>query len=243
MIAALSLAATGVISTITATTTTLVNWFELRIVPTWASGFGKLMAEKQRQTASLRLLKQGNIAVRSQIYMQEQAAVAIEQRTPPANLTSTVTNSAMLAEQTSLVRAKLAANDAAVMADFYTTKSVDPAIVIERHKPYCSQADVDRARCETAASPTMQNADLAINSILNPGEGQYETLADEERNAGIAFVKNVVNPVPVGHSAMASPATAQGKAYEATLLADQAALSLAAHSFDAAIANRTRRHQ
>ena len=243
MIAALSMAATKVIGTITMTTSSLVTWFEIRIAPTWAAGFGKVMAEKQRQTASLRVFKEGNAAVASQLYMQEQAAAAAERSVPPANLTTTVTNGALLAEQTSVVRSKVAANNAAFMADFYAKSSSDPGVVIERHKPYCSQADVDRGRCDKAVSPTMQNADLMVNTVLNPGEGQYETLADEERDAGMAFVKNVVNPVPVGRFGAAQAGSAQAKAYEAALLADQAALSLAANSFNSIIANRTRRHQ
>lgn len=243
MIAALSMAAAKNIASITLNVSAMVTWFEVRIVPTWAAGFGKVMAEKQRQTASLRVFKEGNAAVASQLYMQEQTAAAAERAVLPANLTTTVTNGAMLGEQTSIVRSKVGANNAAFMADFYAKNSADPGVVIERHKPYCSQVDVERARCDKAVSPTMQNADLMVNTVLNPGEGQYETLADEERDAARAFVKNVVNPVPVGRFSAAQAGSAQAKAYEAALLADQAALSLAAHSFSAIIGNRTRRHQ
>lgn len=243
MIAALSMAAAKNIASITTNVSAMVTWFEVRIVPTWAAGFGKVMAEKQRQTASLRVFKEGNAAVASQLYMQQHAAEAAERAVLPANLTTTVTNGVLLSEQTAIVRSKVAANNAAFMSDFYAKNSTDPGVVIERHKPYCSQVDVERARCEKAVSPTMQNADLMVNTVLNPGEGQYETLADEERDAARAFVKNVVNPVPVGRFGAAQAGSAQAKAYDAALLADQAALSLAAHSFSAIIANRTRRHQ
>jgi len=167
MIGALSMAATSVIGTITATTTSLVVWFEIRIVPTWAAGFGKVAAEKQRQTAALRVMKEGNAAVQSQLYLQEQTGAAIERAAPPANISTTVTNGLMLGEQTSVVRSKVAANNAAFMSGFYARSSSDPGVVIERHKPYCSQADVDRGRCDKAVSPTMQNADLMVNTILN----------------------------------------------------------------------------
>ena len=243
MIAALSMAAAKNIASITTNVSAMVTWFEVRIVPTWAAGFGKVMAEKQRQTASLRVFKEGNAAVASQLYMQQHAAEAAERAVLPANLTTTVTNGVLLSEQTAIVRSKVAANNAAFMSDFYAKNSTDPGVVIERHKPSCSQVDVERARCEKAVSPTMQNADLMVNTVLNPGEGQYETLADEERDAARAFVKNVVNPVPVGRFGAAQAGSAQAKAYDAALLADQAALSLAAHSFSAIIANRTRRHQ
>lgn len=88
----------------------------------------------------------------------------------------------------------------------------------------------------------MQNADLMFNTIVSPGEGQYETLSDEERNAANAFVRQVINPVATARQPARS-STPADRALEARLLADQAALSVAAHSFNAAIAHRTRRHQ
>ncbi len=242
-IQAFGLAATSESASIVSSTTAIISQITLQIIPSWGNGFGKAMAEKQKQTASIRAFNQGAIAVSTQFYMQEQSAAAAERSVLPASITSTVTNAAMLSEMTSIVRTKTAINDAAIMGEFYSTKSTDPGVVIERHKPYCSQTDVDLGRCDKAASPTMQNADLMVNTLLNPGDGQYETMADEERDASLAFVKNIVNPVPVARFSAAQAGSAQAKAYEAVLLADQAALSLAAHSFDAIIANRTRRHQ
>lgn len=243
MISALGSAATNVMSSISSALTSVITLIEMRANPILANGFGKTIEEKQRQTASIKTFNEGAVSVATQLYMQEQSAAAAERSVLPASITSTVTNAAMLSEMTSIVRSKTAANDASIMADFYSKKSADSGVVIERHKPYCSQADVDRSRCAKAASPTMQNADLTVNTIFNPGEGQYETMADEERDAGIAFVKNVVNPVPVGRFGAAQAGSPQARAYEAALLADQAALSLSAHSFNAIIANRTRRHQ
>lgn len=243
MIAALSASAAGVITTITGSVSSIITRANLRINPGWENGFGKVITEKQRQTASLRIFNQGAIAVTTQLYVQERSAVAAERAILPASLTTTVTNAVLLSEQTSVVSIKTADNNSAFMTDFYSTKSNDPGVMIDRRKPYCSQADVDRGRCDKASSPTIQNADLMVNTILNPGEGQYETLADDEREAGIAFVKNVVNPVPINRLKGPQSGSAQAKAYEAALLADQSAMSLAAHSFNAIIANRTRRHQ
>lgn len=243
MVSAIGMAAVKNIASITLNTGKVVSWFESRIVPTWAVGFGKLMAEKQRQTASLRVFKEGNAAVAGSLYLQEQVGVAAENAIPPANLTTSVTNGKLLSEQASVVRAKIAANNATLAAGFLSGKSADPGAVLEQHKPYCSTADVERGRCEKAVSPTMQNADLTVNTLLNPGEGQYETLADEERDASLAFARNVVNPVPAGRLGGSVANSAQAKAYDAALLADHAALSLAANSFSSIIANRTRRHQ
>lgn len=243
MISALGSAATNVMTKITTTLTSMVAMINGQIIPVWVNGFAKAETEKQKQTASIRTLKEGRGAVDMQFYMQDQSAAAAERSVLPASITSTVTNAAMLSEMTNVVRSKIATNDAAIMGEFYATKSVGPGVVIERHKPYCSQAEVDNGRCDKAATPTLQNADLMVNTVLNPGEGQYETMADEERDASLAFVKNVVNPVPVARFSAAQADSPQARAYEAALLADQASLSLAAHSFNAIIANRTRRHQ
>ncbi len=243
MITAVGLAATKNIGSITKNTGTLIDWLEVRLVPGWERGFAKTMAEEAKQTASYKTFNQGSAAVAGQLQMQAAAGEAAERAVQPASLTTTITNSVMLAEQTSIVRSKATAYDAFFMAGFFSKTAVDYGIVIERHKPYCSQQDANRGRCVAAASPTMQNADLTLNTILNPGEGQYETLADDERNAGLAFVKNVVHPVPVIPLPKPHAGSEQAKAYEAALLAEQAALSLVAHSFNKMIARRTRRHQ
>lgn len=236
-----STAGTAVVGAIGAMTTAMVGWIEIRILPVWPSGFGKINAEFMKQTASVRVMKEGNLTVDTQLHMQEASAVALENAVPPAHLSTTVTNGLMLGEQAPIVAAKKASGDLAFMSDYYSDKNVGAGAVIKRHEPYCANADVALGRCSAAATDTMQNADITVNTVLNPGEGQYETLADEERDAARAFVKNVINPVPVYRPAGA--ASAQNQAYEAALLADQAALSLAAHSFNSAIANRTRRHQ
>jgi len=242
MIQALSQAASKVIGNISSTASTMISWAETKLIPTWANGISRLVAEKQKQTAYLRTFKQGDAAVKGQLYMQEQVGAAAERAVPPSGLTTTVTSAALMSEQGQIVRSKIAANDASFMNAFYSQNSADLNVVIERHKPYCTDTEATKGLCDKAASPTMENADLMVNTVLNPGEGQYETMADEERDASLAFVKNVVNPVPVNRQKV-SKVTDQDKAYDAALLADQAALSIAAHSFNVMIANRTRRHQ
>lgn len=241
-IQAFSKAAANVISKISSMASTVISWVEARIIPTWANGVARLAAEEQKQTAMFRTFHQGDAAVKSQLYMQEQAGAAAERAVPPASLTTTVTSGALMSEQWQIVRSKIAKNDAAFMDSFYTQISQDPTTIVQRHKPYCTNAEVANGICDKAASPTMENADLMVNTVLNPGEGQYETLADEERDASLAFVKNIVNPVPV-YRQKSTKETPQDQAYDAALLADQAALSIAAHSFNVLIANRTRRHQ
>jgi len=236
-------AGTVVVTSITTSVTTLVNVIELQLSPSWSNGFAKQMGEMQKQTAANKIYKQGELAVQSQLHMQETAAEAAERAVTPAQQNVTLSSALMLSEQRNVVREKVAAADQAFAAEVYSATVKDSGTVIARHEPYCSSSDKARGRCEALASSTMQNADLTVNTIFAPGDGQYETLTDEERNAANAFVRNVVNPVPLQHLPAALAKSEQAKAVDAELLADQAALSVAAHSFNAAIAHRTRRHQ
>ena len=102
------------------------------------------------------LLVSGNANAKCVCEVWSPVAIAAERAVPPANLATTVINGAMLGEQTGIVREKIAANHASLMTDFYTMNPADPNIVIERHRPYCSRADVDGGRCDKAAAPTMR---------------------------------------------------------------------------------------
>lgn len=236
-------AGTVVVTSLTAATASIVAVIEAQIELTLGNGFGKYFAELSKQSATHKVFKQGSLTVGSQLYMQERSGEAAENAITPAQQSLTITNAMMLSEQSSIVRQKVSKADMDFMSNFYSTKAVDPSVVIERHKPYCSALDQELGRCDTLASPTMQNADININTILNPGEGQYETLADEERDAAQAFVRNIVNPIPEVRLSSPQNNSTQAKTVDALLLADQAALSVAAHSFNAQIAHRTRRRQ
>jgi len=52
-------AGTGVVSSITASVTSLVNVIELQLSPSWSNGFAKQMGEMQKQTAATKIFKQG----------------------------------------------------------------------------------------------------------------------------------------------------------------------------------------
>lgn len=235
-------AGTAMVTAVTGAATAVVAAGQL-LYTSFDNDFGKLYAEKSKQTAVQRTFKQGSTAVDSQFYMQERAGEAAERAVVPAQQAVTITSAALLSEQSGIVRQKIAKMDGDFSKNFYKLKPVDQSVVIERHKPYCSGTDLDLGRCDTLASPTMQNADLSVTTFLNPGEGQYETLSDEERDAALAFVANAVNPIPATRLSELQGKSEQAKAVDAALLADQAALSVAAHSFNAAIAHRTRRHQ
>lgn len=210
---------------------------------TWGQGFTKHVSELAKQTAAEKVFWEGRLAVDSQLFMQERAAEAANNAVPPAQQALTMSNAAMLGDHYSSVRAKLTKLNKDFSDEFYGSAAADSIAVFKRHEPYCSGTDFERGRCAAIAAPTIQNADLSINTVFNPGEGQYETLSDDEVAAARALVKNLVQPIPESRPSAAQANTDQGKTLDAQLLADQAALSLAANSLHASIVHRVRRHQ
>lgn len=210
---------------------------ERKIVKSWESGFGNYSSEVGKQTASQKTFAEGRVAVDAQMYMTERAAEASIDATPAAQQAISITSAMLMSEQSSITKQKLQALDLAYAADFFSIKSPNPALVLERHVKYCSGDDVEKERCSPAAFASMQNADLNVATILNPGEGQYETLSEEEVAAANVFVRNTTNPWPT----MRLQGNEDVKVAESMMLADQAALSVSAHSLNAAIAHRMKR--
>lgn len=208
---------------------------------TFSKGVAQYGAEIGRQSAEQRTIAQGTVAAHTQLYMQERAGEATERGDLPAVASETVANTALIADQAPSLSAKVTSYDAAFMTAYFSPSNTTPMAVINRHVPYCSSDDVTLGRCSQAASPQLQNADVNVNTLLNPGGGQYDTYSDQERDAALAFVQNVVHPVAEHRLAGNPDATDQGRTLDSQVLSDQAALSLAAHSFDSLIANRTRR--
>lgn len=228
-------AASSIVAAITSQVTTVSNYLQMYTSQTWASGLAKTAEELSKQTAARRTFEQGRVAANTGLYMSKVTGDAEEQAQEPALLDQTVTNAVLLSEQFDQLR-KNRRRDDAQMAEYMRGGSNDD--VIARNREFCDTRGRAAGFCEAIASSTLQNADLSFNTISNPGDGQYETLTDAEARAARAFVRNVVAPTPLPS---ASSKTAQGEQYEALLLADQAALSLAAHSLHSVMQNRIRK--
>lgn len=236
-------AGTGVVSTLTSSTMKIVNEVEAQLRPTIANGFGQAYLELSKQTAHRRVFMEGRMSVDSAAAIQRDSAYAAINAVPAAQQSLTVASAALAAEQAAVVRSKTQAADLAFSQNFQAAARSSQAGVLARHARYCSAVDIDRMKCDGLAASSLQNADLSIGTIQNPGEGQHETLADQERDAARTFVDNVVLPWPYAPTPAGDTGTAQAQAYEALLLADQAAISLAAHSLNSQIEYRSRRHQ
>ncbi|HDR9132021.1 MULTISPECIES: hypothetical protein [Burkholderia cepacia complex] len=230
----------AVVVAVTASVGTVVEQAVL-LSDTFSKGVAQYGAETGRQSAEQRTIAQGTVAAHTQLYMQERAGEAMERGDLPAVASETVANTALIADQAPSLSAKVTSYDAAFMDAYFAPGNTTPMAVINRHVPYCSSDDVALGRCSQAASQQLQNADVNVNTLLNPGSGQYDTYSDEERDAALAFVQNVVHPVAEHRLAGNPDATDQGRVLDSQVLSDQATLSLAAHSFDSLIANRTRR--
>ncbi|MDQ1090601.1 hypothetical protein QE400_000014 [Xanthomonas sacchari] len=228
-------AASSIVEAITAQVTTVSDYLQLYTSQTWANGLAKTAEELSKQTAARRTFEQGRIAANTSLYMSRAAGDAETQAQEPALLDQTVTNAVLLSEQFDQLR-KNRRRDDVQMADYMRSGGAED--VVARNREFCDARSKVAGFCEDIASSTLQNADLSFNTISNPGDGQYETLTDAESRAARAFVRNVVSPAPLGTM---SGSSAQDERHEALLLADQAALSIAAHSLNSVMQNRVRK--
>lgn len=214
---------------------TIVAWLE-RLNATISVGFGKVMAEIQRQTAALRVMEEGNAAVAAQLFMEKaRADAAVKYELSPrvcfetaGGASATVAAGEVRETMNDLnrdfaKRTMFTANTSAVIGKMYD----------EHASKYCSQQDADLGRC-AAVDPRLQNADVRADSMLNTPS--YTT---DQMSAARAFVANVANPVPTQNIPKDWEKTSQGKMFVAGQYIEQARASVAANSLNAAVAART----
>ncbi len=214
---------------------TVVAWLE-RLNTTIATGFGKVMAEIQRQTAALRTMEEGNAAVLSQLHMERARAEAATRYEPSPRLCFEASGGAASGvASTSVDQTWRGLNDKASARALFTpnTSAAVAKLYDEHASKYCSQQDADLGRC-SAVDPKMQNADVRADVLLNTPSYTPEQIA-----AAQAFVTNVANPVPTQNIPASWEKTSQGKAFVAGQYIEQARASVATNSLNAAIAART----
>lgn len=199
---------------------------------------GTLELETSRQISAQRLLAQGRIAAESHLFMEQARAEAIERTQAAAMQDVSLVNGVLLGEQTQVMATSAHRRDAAAVAAMRSDRW-DPAGLAKRHAAqYCTGNDRRQGRCASPVSSTLQGAEVSIDTVLNPGQGQYETLADADAAAATLFVGAVVAPRPQGFVAVTGHA---GRVVEGTALADQAALSIASHALSRMASRRVRR--
>lgn len=224
-----------IVGSIESTKIAVVLWLE-RLNTTITIGFGKMMAEIQRQTAALRTMEEGNTAVASQLHMERVRAEATTRYELSPRLCFEAAGGAANTIAGAGVNQTLRSlNDKTTARTLYTpnTAAAVAKVYDEHASKYCSQQDAELGRCR-AVDPKFQNADVRADSALNSSSYTSEQIA-----AAQAFAGNVVNPIPTQNIPRDWEKTPQGKAFIAGQYIEQARASLAANSMNAAIAART----
>lgn len=228
-------AGAAVSAAIATATTTIVLWLE-RLNMTIASGFGKVMAEIQRQTAAIRTMEEGNAAVQSQLFMEKARAEAqVKYELSPRVCFETAGGSSATVAAGEVRETLNDLNrDFAKRTLFTPNTSAAVAKLYDDHAAkYCSQQDADLGRC-SAVDPKLQNADVRADVMLNTS-----SYSPQQIEAARAFVANVANPMPTQNIPKDWEKTAQGKMFVAGQLIEQGRASVAANSLNTAIAART----
>jgi hypothetical protein len=237
---------TSVAATLTASQSTVSTLLNTTLDAHYQTGVGQTLVEINKQTAQLKTMAGGMLATQQSMDAQSVVAGASEQFKAAAQQDTTVTNAALTQELDPIINGKVQSYDQAWSNSFLsTTFQTLGNTVIARHQPYCAPQDVTMSLCTQAAVPALQDADLMITSLYQPGQGLYETLSDQEHGAALAFIQNLTQPVP--YAALPSstpgqtPVTLDAMQIEAAR--QQAVLGLVAHSFNEQLAERTRRHE
>lgn len=231
-----SAAGSAVSAAVATATTTIVTWME-RINMTIASGFGKLYGEISKQTAQQRVFEQGMIAAQTQMYMEKARADAdTKYELSPRVCFETAGG---MAGSVASGEAQQNLND--LNRDFSkrtlftpNTAAAISKIYDDHVSKYCSQQDAQLGRCSGPVDPSMQNADVRADAMLNTS-----SYSPAQIDAARALVSNIANPIPTQNIPKNWEKTPQGKAFVAGQYIEQSRASVAANSLNRAIAMRT----
>lgn len=229
-----------VVGELTAAVTGLSNYLQFQFSETISNGFSRWAEELNKQSVNQSIGAEGEAQVSSQLYMEGKRAEAAEKFGAAIALDQSVTNGLMLEEQAirertmRLEEGRVLSNDLRPAPDARDT-------VATRHVEFCGPRSFEAGLCKELAPTPLQNADVQVTTLLTPGGGQYETLSDAEVRAGRVFIRNILEPTPV-QDAPGGTDSPQAAAYQAQLLADQAALSLAGHALNSVMMSRVRKN-
>ncbi len=213
----------------------VVSWIKY-MDKTIEKGFARVAGEIQKQTAAMRSIQQGNVAVQSQLYMEKARADAQirYELSPRACFESASASSAALATGETQRWQQALDSDFASRTLFTPNTTAAVAKAYDGHaENYCSEQDVELGRCARPATLQLQNADVRADATLGVSSYTPAQIA-----AARAFVNNVVNPVPTQNIPRGWEKTPQGRTFVAGQYIEQARASIAAHSLNSAIVAR-----
>lgn len=224
----------AVVKAIDSSSELIAKWLQ-RLDMTIATGFGKVVAEIMKQTAAQRVMQEGMIATHAiSDFDKRKAEAALKFTDSPRSCyeVSSGTSATIAAGKVTAIQSSLCADSAKRTLFTPNTAAAVAAIYDDHIRKYCSPQDAALGRCQVVA-PDMQNADVRADIALNTSSYTQEQIA-----AARAFVNNVTNPVPTQNIPQAWENTTQGKTFVAGQYIEQARASVAANSFNAALAAR-----
>lgn len=216
-------------------TSTIIGWLRTMTLAI-GSGFGKVTAEIMKQTAAMRIIEEGKITVQTQLYMEKVRADAQSKYKLSPRVCYESAGGSATAVAVGETRETLNDLNRGFADRTLFTPSSQAAIgkIYKDHADkYCSHQDADLGRCASTADAKMQNADVLAGSIF-----ESSSYTPQQIDAAKAFMANVVNPIPSQNIPKDWEATPAGQSFVAGQYIEQARASVAANSFNAAIASR-----
>ena len=203
----------------------------------------QISANTEKQTAAQKEMTQAQITYQGQLEAQRVTARALENAsgsgTPP-NACETIEVGQQIGGTAENARytGKAVARANTNRSTYTQSAAADASEMYKNHSElYCSDIDAKRGRCTVAADPTMQDADIRVDTILAPISG--DTLSEKEQAAGKRFIRNVVDPFPTEMLPPSMETTAAGRAYINAQRAEAAQLGVAQYSLSQLLADRT----
>ena len=205
------------------------------LLVTLANGFTQVSGEITKQTAQYKTIQQGVVAANSALYMaQASGAASTMYEVSPRSCYEVSMGAASSLSHAEVKAAHADLNQNSVSRNLGNSSTAAAVKqIVKKHEQFCSALDASLGRC-SAVSQELQNADLRADTITSNA-----SLDSDKMTAAQSFANNVTNPVPTQQIPKEWESSPQGKAFLAGQYIEQARLSVAQNSLNAAIAART----
>lgn len=230
--------AAPVIAAITALQAALTNIIQNLMSVNLANVGATASAETTRQIAATRQIAQGEVAAMVHLAMERARADAAENAMPSPMWEEAATTTLLIGSQERVNRNRTI--DRAAMLVERSARPRPLNDIADLHFAYfCPGQQRDAGMCTTSVHPTLQLTNVSVGALLNPGDGQYETLSTNEIVAAELLTETITMPRVDAPIAVTPGA---GEIMAGLSLADRAALSASSYSFASMISSRERKH-
>ena len=212
-----------VAAAVSTSTSVIVGWLAM-IQQTISMGFSGVMGEITMQTAQIKQFEEARLSVEESVRMEQLAADAYSKYEPsPRSCYEVAGGAAISAASGGTTEQAVALNQSATARGMNTKSS---AVALK------NTSEINKKFA--AKTGDLKNADIRADNLTN-----NSSLGAEQLEAAVAFVDNVVNPIPVQILPDEDLKSEQGQVFMAHLSQNQALLSVAYNSFNNSIASKT----